>query len=217
MSRGAVAASRLEASGGPAPLPSSAVDERDLLARSAAGEAAAFRILTERHIASVTGIARRMLRDDAEAEDVAQEAFLRLWRAGSSLEIGNAGVRPWLRRVASNLCIDRVRGRKRLTVVEELPEQAESPRQQAVLEEREMQARVDAALKKLPERQRLALTLFQFEGLSQSEVGAEMGISDEAVESLLARARRQLRSELQAEWKAMLAKDANEGTGVFET
>lgn len=217
MSRGAVAASRLEASGGPAPLPSSAVDERDLLARSAAGEAAAFRILTERHIASVTGIARRMLRDDAEAEDVAQEAFLRLWRAGSSLEIGNAGVRPWLRRVVSNLCIDRVRGRKRLTVVEELPEQAESPRQQAVLEEREMQARVDAALKKLPERQRLALTLFQFEGLSQSEVGAEMGISDEAVESLLARARRQLRSELQAEWKAMLAKDANEGTGVFET
>lgn len=216
MPRGAVATSRLEEIGGPAPMSSPAADERELVARSAAGDAEAFRVLTERHIASVTGIARRMLRDDAEAEDVAQEAFLRLWRAGTSLEIGSAGVKPWLRRVVSNLCIDRVRGNKRLKVVEELPEQAEAPRQQAALEEKDLQARVDAALKKLPERQRLALTLFQFEGLSQSEVGVEMGISDEAVESLLARARRQLKSELMAEWKALLVKDEGEDTGVFE-
>lgn len=218
MPRGAVATSRLEEVGGPAPKTSSvAADERDLVARSAAGDATAFRELTERHIAAVTGIARRMLRDDAEAEDVAQEAFLRLWRAGASLDIGAAGVKPWLRRVVSNLCIDQVRGRKRLTVVDELPEQAEAPRQQAAMEEKELKVRVDAALKKLPERQRLALTLFQYEGLSQSEVGAEMGISDEAVESLLARARRQLKSELKAEWKAILAKDESEGTGVLET
>lgn len=216
MPRGAVATSRLQEIGGTAPISSPAADERELVARSAAGDAEAFRVLTERHIASVTGVARRMLRDDAEAEDVAQEAFLRLWRAGTSLEIGSAGVRPWLRRVVSNLCIDRVRGNKRLKVVEELPEQAEAPRQQAALEEKDLQARVDAALKKLPERQRLALTLFQFEGLSQSEVGAEMGISDEAVESLLARARRQLKSELMAEWKALLVKDEGEDTGVFE-
>lgn len=220
MPRRAVSASRLDQSeglaGGVRPSPATAGDEADLVARSANGDASAFRTLTDRHIASVTGIARRMLRDDAEAEDVAQEAFLRLWRAGTSLEVGNSGVRPWLRRVVSNLCIDRVRGRKRLTVVEELPEQAEAPRQQAALEEKDLKARVDAALKKLPERQRLALTLFQYEGLSQSEIGAEMGISDEAVESLLARARRQLKGELQAEWKAMLVKDDGSGdSGVF--
>ncbi len=106
-------------------------DETDLVQRSAGGDASAFRTLTERHLASVTGIARRMLRDDAEAEDVAQEAFLRLWRSGTSLEIGAAGVKPWLRRVVSNLCIDRVRGRQRLSVVEELPEVPEAPRQLA--------------------------------------------------------------------------------------
>ena len=88
----------------------------------------------------MTGIARRMLRDDAEAEDVAQEAFLRLWRAGSKLDVGIGGVKPWLRRVVSNLCIDRVRGRQRLTVVEELPEQADPPRQQVSLEEKDFTA-----------------------------------------------------------------------------
>jgi RNA polymerase sigma-70 factor, ECF subfamily len=191
-------------------------DETDLVARSANGDVSAFRTLTERHLGSVAGIARRMLRDDAEAEDVAQETFLKLWRAGTTLEIGAAGVKPWLRRVVSNLCIDRVRGRKRLTVVEELPEQAEAPRQQAALEDRDLQRRVDVALKKLPERQRLALTLFHYEGLSQIEVGVEMGISDEAVESLLSRARRQLKADLQSEWQAMLVKNETEIFGAFE-
>jgi RNA polymerase sigma-70 factor (ECF subfamily) len=107
---------------------SAAGDEADLVLRSSSGDVTAFGELTARHLASVTGIARRMLRDDAEAEDVAQETFLRLWRTGASLEIGAAGVKPWLRRVVSNLCIDRVRGRQKLTVVEELPEQAEAPR-----------------------------------------------------------------------------------------
>ncbi len=64
--------------------------------------------------------------------------------------------------------------------------------------------RVDAALGELPDRQRLALTLFHFEGLSQSEVGATLGVSDEAVESLLARARRTLKGSLKDEWRDLL-------------
>ena len=190
-------------------------DETELVARSAGGDASAFRTLTDRHLPTVTAIARRMLRDNAEAEDVAQETFLRLWRAGTSLEIGASGVRPWLRRVVSNLCIDRVRGRQKLSVVEELPEVPEAPKQLVALEERDMQRRVDACLKALPERQRLALTLFHYEGMSQSEVAAVMDISEEAVESLLGRARRQLKGQLQAEWKAMLvSNDAEDFGGV---
>ena len=212
-----MAASRLDSTGGRTDASAQALpeagDETDLVQRSASGDASAFRTLTERHLASVTGIARRMLRDDAEAEDVAQEAFLRLWRSGTSLEIGAAGVKPWLRRVVSNLCIDRVRGRQRLSVVEELPEVPEAPRQLAALEEKDLQRRVDAALKTLPERQRLALTLFHYEGMSQIEVASAMGISDEAVESLLGRARRHLKAQLQAEWKAMLVDTGTEDFG----
>ncbi len=168
MARGAVATSRPDSVAASVVVQSAREDEGELVARFASGEASAFRTLTERHLMSVTGIARRMLRDDAEAEDVAQEAFLRLWRSGATLDVGAGGVKPWLRRVVSNLCIDRVRGRQRLTVVEELPEQADPPRQQASLEAEDLKRRVDVALKKLPERQRLALTLFHYEGLARS-------------------------------------------------
>ena len=187
-----------------AKAPSAAAgDEAHLVAKAGAGDAVAFRQLVDRHLGAVAGVARRMLRDDAEAEDVAQETFLRLWRSGATLEIGAAGVRPWLRRVASNLCLDRVRGRVRMVVTDEVPEVPDAPTQQSGLESRDTQRRVDEALKRLPERQRLALTLFHFEGMSQIEIGHVMGISDEAVESLLARARRQLKTDLKAEWNMM--------------
>jgi RNA polymerase sigma-70 factor (ECF subfamily) len=157
----------------------------------------------ERHLGSIVAVARRMLRDDAEAEDVAQEAFLRLWRSGATLEIGPAGIRPWLRRVVSNLCLDRVRGQGRVKVVEELPEVPEPPTQLAALESQDVQRRVEIAMQGLPDRQRLALTLFHFEGLSQIEIGNVLGVSDEAVESLLSRARRQLKADLKSEWQSL--------------
>jgi RNA polymerase sigma-70 factor, ECF subfamily len=204
MPRAGVAAIRTETGGergrGPAV---GGLDERALVAEVAAGHEPAFRVLIGRHLPSVTAIARRMLRDDAEAEDVAQEAFLRLWRLGASLDVGTAGVKPWLRRVVSNLCIDRMRSGARTTVTDEVPEQREEARQLEGLEDAELSGRVDQALKQLPERQRLALTLFHFEGLSQNEIAHAMDISDDAVESLLARARRQLKMTLKNEWTAL--------------
>jgi RNA polymerase sigma-70 factor (ECF subfamily) len=188
----------------PRPGPQENEDETALLARVAAGEAEAFRGLVDRHLPTVLAVARRMLKDDAEAEDVAQETLLRLWRNAAGLELGPHGVRPWLRRVVSNLCIDRVRARRNTAVVEEVPEESEPPSQVRQLAERELAQRVDTALKALPERQRLALTLFHYEGMSQIEVGDVMGISDEAVESLLARARRTLKAALKEEWRGLM-------------
>ncbi len=179
-------------------------DEATLLARVSAGEAQSFRALVDRHLPTVLAIGRRMLRDDAEAEDVAQETLLRLWRNAAGLELGQGGVRPWLRRVAANLCIDRVRARRNTSLGDAIPEEAAPPTQVTHLAERELGVRVDAALKALPERQRLALTLFHYEGMSQVEVGEAMGISDEAVESLLARGRRALKHSLKDEWRALM-------------
>ena len=205
MPRATVAAKRL----GPGPHGTAvpgheAGEDAALMAAAAEGDVAAFRSLVDRHLAGVLAVARRMLRDDAEAEDVAQETLLRLWRSADGLEVGPQGLRPWLRRVVSNLCVDRMRSGRRLSVVEEVPERIEPATQLSDLEKRDVSQRVDAALKELPDRQRVALTLFHYEGLSQIEVGRIMGISDEAVESLLARARRSLKTALRDEWRDLL-------------
>ncbi|MDX2157531.1 MAG: sigma-70 family RNA polymerase sigma factor [Hyphomicrobiaceae bacterium] len=179
-------------------------EDAKALARLAGGDALGLRDIVDRHLPAVLGIARRMLREESEAEDVAQETMLRLWRNASRIELGPGGLRPWLRRVVSNLCIDRVRAGRHLTVVEEVPEQAEPASQLDSLERQHLTDRVAQALQRLPDRQRLALTLFHFEGLSQSEVGATLGISDDAVESLLARGRRALKAALEDEWRELL-------------
>ena len=178
-----------------------------LLAGVADGDEAAFRLLVERHLSGLLVLARRMLRDAAEAEDVTQEALLRLWRSRDALEVGPYGLGPWLRRVVSNLCIDKMRSGRRLTVTDDVPEQAEPADQLTQVEERDASDRVDTVVKALPDRQRMALTLFHYEGLSQIEVGRIMGVSDEAVESLLARARRRLKVALRDEWRELLVSD----------
>jgi RNA polymerase sigma-70 factor (ECF subfamily) len=181
------------------------MDDGSLLAATARGDLASFRALVDRHLGAVAGLARHMLRDDAEAEDVAQEALLRLWRTADSIEVPAAGLRPWLRRVAANLCIDRVRSGRRWDVVEEVPEVVEPPTQSHGLEQADVARRIQAALAALPDRQRMALTLFHYEGLSQSDIAGIMGITDEAVESLLSRARRGLKVALKDEWMSLLA------------
>jgi len=182
-------------------------DDAALLAGAADGNEAAFRSLVERHLSGLLVLARRMLRDDAEAEDVTQEALLKLWRSREALEVGAYGLRPWLRRVVSNLCIDKMRSSRRFTVTDDVPERAEPADQLTQVEAQDASARVAAAIKGLPDRQRTALTLFHYEGLSQVEVGRIMGASDEAVESLLARARRSLKVALRDEWRELLAND----------
>jgi RNA polymerase sigma-70 factor (ECF subfamily) len=179
--------------------------EAALVAQVAAGDTAAYRALVTAHLSRVTSIARGMLDDADEADDLAQEVFIRLWKNAASLTIGPAGIRPWLRRVVSNLAIDRIRVRSRVVDMA-LPDVGARATQGDAMERADLAERVQGALAGLPDRQRLALVLFHFEDLSQAEIAAAMDVSGEAVESLLARGRRALRGVLIEDWR-MLAPD----------
>ena len=181
-----------------------AIDDGVLLGRVGDGDQAAFAALMQRHLSAVLATARRIVRDESEAEDIAQEAFLRLWNSAQTLEAGRYGMRPWLRRVASNLAIDWLRKAKRLDVTDEVPEQIDEAGQLQTLEAAEVSKRVEQALANLPTRQRIAVSLFHFDEMSQREVAELMNLSEDALESLLARGRRRLRDILKEDWQDLL-------------
>jgi len=180
------------------------LDEAGLVARIASGDAAAFRQIAERHAPVLLAAARRLIGDEAEAEDIVQDGLLRLWRSAGALEVPPVGIRPWLRRVVRNLAIDRLRSGRRTEVTDEVPEVAEPAPQGAASDERELASRVEQALRTLPERQRMAIALFHFEEMSQRDVAERMGLSEDALESLLARGRRALKTALADEWRGLL-------------
>ena len=179
---------------------SPADSDAQLLARFAAGDQSAARTLTEQLLPGAMRQAWRILGDQIEAEDVAQEAMLRLWRQASDWRAGEARISTWLYRVVHNLCIDRIRKRRPQVPVEDAPEPVDPD--PGVLEKMAQGERAQAvanAIKELPERQRQALILRHFEGLSNPEIGEALECSVEAVESLLARARRQLTKKMSEE------------------
>lgn len=170
-----------------------------LLALYAAGDRMAARVLTLRLTPRILGFAARLLGDRAEAEDVAQEAMLRLWRVAPDWRAGEAQVGTWLYRVVSNLVTDRqrARSRRRADSLDEAAEPAdEAPGALAGLLERDRMAALDAALALLPDRQRQAVVLRHLEGLSNPEIASIMQIGVEAVESLTARGKRALAAAL---------------------
>ena len=176
----------------------------ELVAALSAGDDAAFGKLVEAHYALVYRIAWRMLGGPGEAEDVAQETFLRLWRNAADLREAGS-VRPWLARVASNLAIDRIR-RRRPDASSELPDLADPADGPERLAERRATSRiVDAAIASLPERQRTAIVLTYYEELPNADVAEALGVSIEAVESLLARARRKLKECLEPSRQEIIA------------
>lgn len=168
----------------------------DLLVRVADGDPAASRALVARKLPRILGLAQRMLGDATEAEDVAQETFLRVWRQAPKWRPGQAKFDTWLHRVALNLCYDRLR-RKREILTDEPPQIAdEGPAPDRGLEARDTGRRVTAALARLPDRQREAVVLCHYQELGNIEAAAVMGVTVEALESLLSRGRRALRAAL---------------------
>jgi len=171
--------------------------DEDLLARIARSDSAAVREMVARKLPRLLALAARILGDRMEAEDVAQEAFLRIWRLAPRWEPGRARFDTWLYAVAFNLCRDRLRRRREVYVAEQPDTADPSSAPDRGLDERDNTRTVESALAMLPERQREAIVLQYYEELSNLEAAAVMGISVEALESLLARARRNLRACLE--------------------
>ena len=174
-------------------------DDDALLAQYARGEPQAARALTQRLTPLVFAHACRLLGGDrAEAEDVTQEAMLRLWRAAPGWRAGEAKPRTWLYKVTANLCIDRLRKRRGgMADIDDVAEPAdESPSVERKMQMSERAAALQAALAKLPDRQRQAIMLRHIEGHTNPEIAEIMEIGVRAVESLTARGKRALETLL---------------------
>ena len=174
------------------------VDDETLIARAGRGDRLAAAQLVERHADKVYAVCFRTLRERAAAEDAAQETFLRLWKHAARWKPQGAKFETWLYRVAMNICLDHLRKTKREAPEEAAPEMTDAgPRQDDAVFAEEKRAVIEAALDALPARQRAAIALCHYQERSNIEAAEILGVSVEAVESLLSRGRRALRARLE--------------------
>lgn len=169
--------------------------DESLMHRIAGGDRQAFRTLARRHSGRAAGLARRMVGSDADAEEVVQEALLRVWINAPRWR-PLAAFRTWFYRIVLNLCLSRRRKPATFSLDEagEVVDPSMGPAEH--FEHQERNRRIADAIAALPERQRAAIVLTYREGLSNAEVAAIVDTSVSGVETLLVRARRSLRSKL---------------------
>jgi RNA polymerase sigma-70 factor (ECF subfamily) len=166
-----------------------------LMARVAAGDRAAFRTLADRHAGRTIALAARILGNPAEAEDVAQDAMLRVWINAPRWQ-PLAKFRTWLTRITVNLCLDR-RRRAPWLALEAAGDVADpAPGPDAQRETDDTERRIAAAIAQLPPRQRAAIALSYSEGLSNPQTADILDSTVSAVETLLSRAKDNLRRAL---------------------
>jgi len=179
-------------------------DEVVLVERCQSGDAAAFDSLVAKYAPQVYNLAYRMVGHPEDAEDMAQAVFIRVFRAIKSFR-GTSSFNTWLYRVATNVCLDELKRRKRRPVSTEWPREEDVPLdppsaaavdpETAVLR-RERQELVQRAIQSLPESQRVVLVLADIQGLSYDEISEALGASLGTVKSRLNRARLALKSKL---------------------
>ncbi|WP_072793704.1 RNA polymerase sigma factor [Cognatishimia maritima] len=168
------------------------VTDDALLVAYANGDPVAAQALTQRLTPKVFGHAYRLLGNRADAEDITQEALIRLWKFAPEWRQGEAKVSTWLYKVVANLCTDRLR-RGHSVDLDSVPDPEDTALSAA--EQMQQRARLDGlqqGLNALPERQRQAVVLRHIEGLSNPEIAEIMGAGVEAIESLTARGKRTL-------------------------
>lgn len=170
--------------------------DEDLVRRVGQGDPAAIQAMVARKLPRMLALAYRMLGDLAEAEDVAQEALLRAWKQAPKWKPGQAKFDTWLHRVGLNLCYDRLRRRREVPTDTPPDRPDDGPAPDRGIIAAQTGARVEAALARLPERQREAIILCHYQELTNIEAASLMSVSVDALESLLSRGRRGLRQTL---------------------
>ena len=173
-----------------------ALEDSQLMAAVAQGDKDAFTEIVARHLNAVVHFALRYVGRRSDAEDVAQEAFIRLWKHAINWEPKGYSFRSWVYRITYNLCIDEIRKRKPVSQIEDEISIASGEQPDEDLYRSQQQKEVAAALDELPERQRSAIIMCVYQGLSNRDAAEVMDISIDALESLLSRARRTLRKKM---------------------
>ncbi len=166
-----------------------------LMQEVARGSASASRIVADQYLDGSYRLAMRILGEASLAEDMAQEAFLRLWKQAPDWQ-AKAQIKTWLHRVTHNLCIDYLRKQSRYSDGELPDVEDPGPDVHQLREQRQLSDKVAEAMQKLPARQRVAISLVHFEECGNIEAADIMDISVDALESLLARGRRKLKELL---------------------
>jgi RNA polymerase sigma-70 factor (ECF subfamily) len=184
--------------GGPAARGDADASDQVLIASIGRGDQRAFEAFASRHVARSLAVAQRIVGNPSDAEEIVQDALLRVWRHAPRWQAGHAQVTTWLYRILVNLALDRVRrNRGRFVALVEAGEQADpAPDSHMVAEGRQLERFVARAVAALPARQRAALTLCCFEAMDCADAAQIMDISVAAMESLLVRGRRTLRERL---------------------
>ena len=178
--------------------------EAALLSAYAQGDVQAAQALAQTYTPLVYAHACRLLNDQAEAEDVAQEAMLRLWKQAPHWDAGGgASIRTWLYRVTANLCIDRLRKIRPDGLPDELEIDDDTPSVETQMQDTSRRLALEDALMQLPDRQRQAVVLRHIEGMGNSEIAQIMDIGPRAVESLTARGKRALTALLSGQRKTL--------------
>jgi RNA polymerase sigma-70 factor (ECF subfamily) len=168
----------------------------DLIILYKNGDAEASRILTFRLTPKLYSLAFRILGNSTEAEDVTQEALMKLWIRAETWERKGAKITTWLYVVVNNLCTDRLRKRPPVSLDAISEPVSDEPSAEEILQSKDRERELILALQSVPDRQRMAIVLRHIEGLPNPEIASILGISTTAVESLVARGMRNLKITL---------------------